>query len=104
MQTLTKGKIQELKDDINGSSPLDVIAVTEIKPKNYTKQSQIVEYKNDGYEFESVKLKDRGSTKGVGTYFRKSLKCSKDICTTQNDINLFKLGGKQRTDSWQYLP
>ena len=75
--TLTKNKIQELKDDINASSPPDIIAVTEIKPKNYTKELQIVEYMIDGYEFESVNLKDRGSTRGVGIYSRKSLKCSK---------------------------
>ena len=38
---------------------------------------QTVEYKIDGYEFESVNLKGRRSTRGVGIYFRKSLKCSK---------------------------
>ena len=75
--TLRKDKIQELKDDINASSPLDIIAVTEIKPKNYTKELQIVEYMIDGYEFESVNLKDRGSTRVAGIYSRKSLKCSK---------------------------
>ena len=36
-----------------------------------------MEYDIDGYDFESVNLEDRGSTRGVGIYFRKCLKCSK---------------------------
>ena len=36
-----------------------------------------MEYDIDGYDFESVNLEDRGSTRGVGIYFRKWLKCSK---------------------------
>ena len=71
--TFTEDKIRELKDVINASSPPDIIAVTEFKPKKYTKELQIVEYKIVGYEFESVNLKDRGSTRGVRVYFRKSL-------------------------------
>ena len=63
--TLTKDKIQELKDDINASSPPDIIAVTEIKPKNYTKELQIVEYMIDGYEFESVNLKQQGESASI---------------------------------------
>ena len=64
--TLTKDIIQELKDDINANLPPDIIADTEIKPKNYI---EIVEYKIDSYEFQSVNLKDQGSTKGVSIYF-----------------------------------
>ena len=35
---LTKDKLCELKEDIKSDYPPDIIAVTEIKPKNYTRQ------------------------------------------------------------------
>ena len=111
--TLTKDNIQELKDDINASSPPDIIAVTEIKPKNYTKELQIVEYKIDGFEFKSVNLKYRGSTRGIGIYFRKSLKCSKvytfnitgeNTSVPREVIICFNLEKNKKTDSQQYIP
>ena len=74
--TLTKEKLQELKDDINASSPPDIIAITEVKPKNYIKELTKVEYNIDGYKFEPVNLEDRGSTRGVAIYFRETLNCS----------------------------
>ena len=43
--TLTKEKIEELKQEIISSEPPDVIAITEIKPKNYKRQLSEVEYK-----------------------------------------------------------
>ena len=61
--TLTKDKLQELKEDINASSAPDIIAITEMKPKNYTKELTRVEYMIDNYIFEPVNLEDRGSTK-----------------------------------------
>ena len=112
--TLTKDKIQELTNDINASSPPDIIAVTEIKPKNYTKELQMVEYMIDGYEFESANLKDRGSTRGVGIYSRKSLKCSKvdafnitgeNTSVPREVISIcLNLEKKQKVDSQQHLP
>ena len=75
--TLTKDKLQELKEDINASSLPDIIAITEMKPKNYTKELTKVEYMIDCYTFEPVNLEDRGSTRGVAIYYRKSLNCSK---------------------------
>ena len=80
--TFTKEKLQELKDDINACSPPDIIAITELKPKNYTKELTKVEYMIDDYNFEPANLEDRGSTRGVAIYYRKSLNCSK-IDTTK---------------------
>ena len=76
MRTLTKEKLQELKEDINASSPPDIIAIIEVKPNNYIKELTKVEYNIDGYKFEPVNLEDHGSTRGVTIYFRETLNCS----------------------------
>ena len=54
----------------------DLIAITELMPKNYSRDLKTSDYKLDGYHFEEVNLDDRGSTRGVAVYFRKSLDCS----------------------------
>ena len=72
--TLTKDKLQELKEDINASSSPDIIAITEMKPKKYTKELTEVEYMIDDYIFEPVNFEDRGSTSGVAIYYRKFYK------------------------------
>ena len=75
--TLTKDKLQELKEDINARSAPDIIAITEMKPKNNRKELTRVEYMIDDYIFEPVNLEDRGSARGVAIYYHKSLNGSK---------------------------
>jgi hypothetical protein len=74
--TLTKEKLHELKEDIKSDTPPDIIAITELKPKNYKRELTNVEYKIKGYRFEPKKLDDKGSTRGVALYIRESLNCS----------------------------
>ena len=73
---MTKDKIYELKEDIKSGNPPDIIAITEIKPKNYTRELAKIDYKIDGYRFEEVNLSKRDSTRGVALYIRESLNCS----------------------------
>jgi len=72
---LTQEKLRELKDDINSSaSPPDIIAVTELKPKMYTRELLEVEYMIDGYSFEHEKLSDKSPTRGIGVYVRDKIR------------------------------
>ena len=75
--TLTRDKIEELKEEIKSSTPPDIIAITELKPKNYSRELIKNEYILDGYRFEEANLQDKGSTRGVAIYIRNSLNCSK---------------------------
>ena len=75
--TLTRAKIHELKEEIKSSTPPDVIAIVEIKPKNYTRELTKSEYNIVGYSFEPANLEDEGSTRGVVLYVHKSLNFSK---------------------------
>ena len=73
--TLTQDKIKELKEEIKSSTPPDIIATTELNPKN--RELTENEYKLDGYRFEKSNLRDKGSTRGIEIYIRNSLNCSK---------------------------
>ena len=57
----------------------DIIAITELKPKNYTRQLTENEYEIDGYKFEQENLMDKGSTSGVAMYIKK-IAYSCDYC------------------------
>ena len=46
--TLTTAKINELKEEFKSSYPPDIIAITEIKPKNYTRELNKLEYRIEG--------------------------------------------------------
>ena len=74
--TLTQAEIHKLKEEIKSSTP-DVIAIVEIKPKNYTRELSKTEYNIEGYRFEPANLEDKGSSRGVALYVHKSLIFSK---------------------------
>ena len=54
----------------------DIIAVTEIKPKNYVRELTEIDYKIDGYKFEPANL-DKDSTRGIAFYIHDSLQFTK---------------------------
>ena len=66
-----------MKEEIKSSTPPDVIAIVEIKPKIYTKELTKSEYNIVGYSFEPANLEDKGSTRDVALYVHKSLNFSK---------------------------
>lgn len=71
---LTKDKIIELMDLINNSTQQPhIIAICEVKPKNYNRQLMEIEYKIDNYTFVHENLEDPTQTRGVGVYVHKSL-------------------------------
>ena len=74
--TLTKDKLRELKQEIASGTPPDIIAITELKPKNYRRELTKIEYKIEGYRFEPKNLEDRGTTRGIALYIRDSIICS----------------------------
>ena len=72
--TLTKEKVLELIEEVKGGAPPDIIAVSELKPKNYTRQLCGLDYKIDGYNFEQEHMVARDSTRGMALYLNKSLR------------------------------
>ena len=80
---MTTEKLRELTEDIDTITRSDIIAINEIKPKNYGRELNKIHYKISGYEFESVNLDDSGPTRGVALYIRNILKFSK--------LNVYKL-------------
>ena len=56
VNTLTKDKLLELNAEIKSQSPPDIIAMTEIKPKNYTRVLDQKQYNLGGYHFEEINL------------------------------------------------
>ena len=80
---LTTEKLRELTEDIDTITRSEIIAINEIKPKNYGRELNKIHYKISGYEFESVNLDDSGPTRGVALYIRNILKFSK--------LNVYKL-------------
>ena len=63
-----------MNEEIKIDRAPDIITITELKPKNYTRQLTENQYEIDGYKFEQENLKDKGSTRGVAMYIKKSLK------------------------------
>lgn len=74
---LTKDKISELKNEIICDTFPDIIAITEIKPKNYVRKLTEIDYKIDGYHFEPANLDNNDSTRGLAIYIHDSLKFTK---------------------------
>ena len=70
---LTQEKLRELKEDIKSSNPPDIIAITEVKPKYYTRELSEVEYKIAGYSLEHDNLKEKDSTRGIAVYIRDTI-------------------------------
>ena len=62
-------KIKELKEEFKSSTPPNIIAITELKPKNYSRQLTKNRLKVDGYRFGEANLRDKGSTRGVAILF-----------------------------------
>ena len=68
---LTQEKIMELKARMKDSPP-DVIAISEVKPKNLKHQSELVHYALDGYEMDFVNLINE-TGRGMIVYISKKL-------------------------------
>ena len=49
---LTKDKLLELNDQTRNNAP-EIIAISEVKPKNYKRTLSALEYKLHGYSIES---------------------------------------------------
>ena len=62
----------ELRNNIQENPP-DIIAVTEVKPKNFTRELTHEEFKIEGYEFEPTDLSEKDSCRGVALYIRSTL-------------------------------
>lgn len=69
--TLTKEKVYELGEEIRSDTPPDIIAITELKPKNYKRELRMIDYELEGYSFEENNIDDKGPTRGVALYIRK---------------------------------
>ena len=64
----------ELTQQIKIENPPDVIAVSEIKPKNYKRELKETEYEIPGYEMEPENLEEKDATRGLLIYIKNSLK------------------------------
>ena len=74
--TLTQDKMIELREDVADTNPPpDVIAISELKPKNFKRTLNENEFKIPGYEFEHENLFKNDSTRGIAIYV-KSLRYS----------------------------
>lgn len=73
--TFTQYKLQELKLRIEDSNP-SIIAISEVKPKNYKRDIQISEFNIDGYEILSANLSKSSPGRGMLMYIKDSLKYS----------------------------
>lgn len=65
----------ELKEEIKCKLAPDIIAISEIKPKNYKRELQENEYSITGYKFEHTTL-EKDNTRGIGIYVKDTLKYS----------------------------
>ena len=66
----------ELKERIKCKPSPDVIAVSEVKPKNYQRDISAVEYKLKGYQFEHTDIENRDTSRGMGIYIKDTLNYS----------------------------
>jgi len=83
---LTKEKVLELVEEIKSGIAPDVIAICELKPKNYTRKLSELDYKIDDYHFEQEHMEDRDSSRGIALYIHKSLKYRMLKKTDQMDV------------------
>ena len=70
---LTQGNFRELKEDIDSANRPDIIAITELKPKYYTRELSGVEYKLTSYSLEHENFKAKDSTRGIAVYICETL-------------------------------
>ena len=75
--TLTQAEIHDMKEEIKSNTPPDVIAIVEIKPKNYTTELTKTEYNIEVYSLQPANLEDISSTRRVTFYIQKSLNFSR---------------------------
>ena len=66
---LTKEKLTELKCR---TTPPHVVAISEVKPKNYKRKLTMQEYNLEGYSNEAVNI-DKGKGRGMILFINKSL-------------------------------
>ena len=64
---LTKDKLAELRRDAKNEKP-DIIAVSEVKPKNYEKMRTLAEYKIKGYLPEPLNIDNKVVGRGMLVY------------------------------------
>ena len=82
--------MNELKKEIISGGEPDIIAVAEIKPKNYRRQLTEVEYNIKGYHLLHANLEDKGPTRGVGIYVKDSLSY-----TEGNSLDIKEIKGSE---------
>ena len=70
---LTPQKIQELKIIVAENKP-DIIAVSEVKPKNFNRLRSEAEFKIDHYDMEFANLNDKEVGRGLLVYTHEALK------------------------------
>ena len=75
MDVLTKEKIIELKRRIElDQNPPHVIALSEVRPKNFKRQLSLMEYQLEGYCIEHTNITSEDpSGRGLITYIRDSI-------------------------------
>ena len=69
---LTKDKLAELRRDAKNEKP-DIIAVSEVKPKNYEKMRTLAEYKIKGYLPEPLNIDNKVVGRGMLVYINEAL-------------------------------
>ena len=75
--TLTRNKIIELTEEVKCDSPPDIIAINEVKPKNFKRVLNATEYQIPGYTFQHNSLDKNDHTRGVAVYIKESIKHSR---------------------------
>ena len=73
VDVLTSDKMNELKIKVNENNDVDILMLSEIKPKNYNRTLTISEYKLEAYNFETLNILSPDVGRGMGIYFRKTL-------------------------------
>ena len=69
---LTKDKMAELRRDAKAEQP-DIIAISEVKPKNYEKVRTLAEYKIKGYTPEPINIDTKETGRGMIIYINEAL-------------------------------
>lgn len=78
---LTTMKKNELQARIQKNKPL-IIAITEVKPKNRTKDRLLIDYELENYVLHPVNLNSEDSGRGIAVFIHKSLEKSVADITT----------------------
>ena len=87
--TFTQTKLQELKLRIEDTPP-SIIAISEVKPKNFKRDIQLSEFNIDGYKLLSTNISKETPGRGMLLYVKDSLKYSPyNFKDTQFEEHLF---------------